>query len=390
VVPTQWLQQGCATATGQAQCTFAARPRQGQGSSGTTRSYLTLGITKRLIPDRLTLGLYAMLPLSSFTTAQAFYPDEREALFSNSLHPELYGDRLTSVSVVAGAAFKLLPSLSIGASISLSLASTASSQDYVQDATNYSTLLLNNSIGTTVNVAPTVGVRWSPVSWLRLGGVLHSPEQFTVNTTIDATLPSGTESSTTQTNVFDWMPWSVGVGAEAQVVRRGDYALAVVGSFSYAFWSAYLDRHGDSPSMYGPEYAFHDVGSGAVGIRPAYKDARGYLDLRYLPSPVPEQTGRSNYVDNDRFGVGIGADVALHLPTVIRPGLQFFADRFIPRDNQKDPSKLVDELPDGAVYSGSLAPVPGSRGLQTNNPGWPGFSSGGWLWGVTASISIPL
>ena len=50
-----------------------------------------------------------MLPISNFTTAQAFFPDEREALFTNSLHPELYGDRLTAVSIVCGAAFKILP-----------------------------------------------------------------------------------------------------------------------------------------------------------------------------------------------------------------------------------------------------------------------------------------
>lgn len=392
VVPTQWLQQGCAAATGQSQtqCNFAARPRQGQGTSGVNRSYLTIGLVKNLIKDRFTVGVYGMLPLSSFTAAQAFYPDEREALFSNSLHPELYGDRLTAISIAIGAAFQLLPGLSIGGAVSLGLANTTASQDYVQDATNYNTLLLDNNISTTVNVAPTVGVKWDATSWLRIGGVIHSPESFTVNTTIDASLPSGTQSSTTQQNVFDWMPWSVGVGAQAEIVRRGAYGLSAVASMQYAFWSAYEDRHGDSPSMYGPSLAWRDIASGVVGLRPTYKNWRGYLDFRYVPSPVPEQTGRSNYVDNDRFGVGVGTDVALHLPANIRPGIQAFADRLIPRQNTKDPSQLVDELPDGAVYATSLAPVPGSRGLQTNNPGWPGFSSQGWIWGFSITLSIPL
>jgi len=395
VVPTQWLSQGCPAGTQAGQCPapgFTARPRQGQGTSGKTRSYLALGLVKSLIKDRFTLGLYGILPLSSFTTAQAFFPDEREALFSNSLHPELYGDRLTAVSVVAGAAFKLLPELSIGASVSLSLANAAASQDYVQDATNYNTLLMNTSVTTTVNVAPTAGVRWLPTSWLRIGGVLHSPESFTVNTTIDASLPTGTESGTTQSNVFDWMPWSVGVGAEAEILARGSTRMSVVASMGYAFWSGYLDRHGDSPGMYGSQFAWHDTASGAAGIRNVFGDARTFLDMRYIPSPVPEQTGRSNYVDNDRFGLSLGGDVALHLPTVIRPGIQLFADRFIPRHNTKDPSQIVDELPDGAVFSSgaTLSPVPGAHGLQTNNPGWPGYSSGGWLWGGSITISVPL
>ena len=148
------------------------------------RSYGALGLVKHIVPDRFTLGFYALVPLSSLTTAQSFYPDEREALFSNSLHPELYGDRLTSISFVLGAAFKLLPQISIGASLSLGLANTASTNTYVRDATNYSTLLLDNSITTQVDLAPTVGITYKPVSWLRFGGTLHSPEKFSVDTTI--------------------------------------------------------------------------------------------------------------------------------------------------------------------------------------------------------------
>ena len=395
IVPTQWLQQGCPPGTQMGQCPapgFTGRPRQGQGTSGQTRSYLALGVVKSLVKDRFTVGFYAMLPLSSFTTAHAFFPDEREALFSNSLHPELYGDRLTAVSVVAGAAFKLLPELSIGASVSLSLANAASSQDYVQDATNYNSLLMDTSVTTTVNVAPTVGVRWLPASWLRIGGVLHSPESFTVNTSLDASLPTGTESGTTQSNVFDWMPWSAGLGAELDVLRRGSTRFSVVGSMNYAFWSGYLDRHGDSPSMYGSSLAWRDTANGAAGVRYSSGNVRGFLDGRYIPSPVPDQVGRSNYVDNDRFGMSLGGDILLHLPTALRPGIQLFADRFIPRHVQKDPSQIVDELPDGAVFTtgSTLAPVPAAHGLQTNNPGYPGFSSAGWIWGGSITLSVPL
>jgi hypothetical protein len=104
---------------------------------------------------------------------------------------------------------------------------------------------------------------------------------------------------------------------------------------------------------------------------------------------VPAQVGRSNYVDNDRVGVGFGADVLLELLKV-RPGFQVFADRFITRTNQKDDSRIVDEVPDDSVIGTTGAPVVGAQGLQTNNPGWPGFSSGGWLWGGAVTLSMPL
>lgn len=392
VVPTQWLRQGCTAGAGQGQCPapgLTARARQGAGSSGKTRTYLTLGFVKDILKDRLTFGLYTMLPISSFTTAQAFFADEREALFSNSLHPELYGDRLTSVSIVTGLGFRLLPNLSLGASVSVGLANAASSRDYVQSATDYRQLLLANGVTTTINLSPTVGLRYAPVPWLRFGGAIHAPESFTVDTTVDATLPTGTESGTAQRNTFDWMPWSASVGGEAEVIHRGAYTGSVVASLGYAFWSDYHDRMDQRPSTYGAGMTFRDTASAAVGMRHTYKDARAFIDLRYVPTPVPKQVGQSNYVDNDRFGVGLGADVLVRF-LKLRPGLQLFADRFIPRHQTKDPSRIVDELPDGSTLGTTGSPVPGAQGLQTNNPGYPGFASGGWLWGGAVTLSMPL
>jgi long-chain fatty acid transport protein len=51
-----------------------------------------------------------------------------------------------------------------------------------------------------------------------------------------------------------------------------------------------------------------------------------------------------------------------------------------------DPERVKDELPDDAQISGD--PVPSAGGLQTNNPGWPGFSSGGWMLGGTLYVAV--
>ncbi len=394
VVPTQWLSQGCPAGSKAGQCPapgFPARPRQAAGSSGKTRTYLTLGLVKHLVKDRLSIGLYGMFPVSSFTTAQAFYPDSREALFSNSLHPEMYGDRLTAISIVLGAGFKVLPNLSLGAGLSLGLTNTAASATYVRNATDYSTLLLDNSVNTQVNLSPLFGVRWAPMKWLKIGGSVHAPESFEVDTTIDATLPSGTESKGTVTNVFDWTPWMVDVGTEADVLERGKYTMSVDASIKYAFWSSYVDRQNQSPSIYGPGLGFHDTLSGALGVRHKYANARGFIDLTYAPSPVPEQVGESNYVDNDKVGLMAGADIALKLgPTKLRPGAQFFVNRLIYRHNTKDDARMTDQVPDDSIYGSTHDPVLGAKGLQTNNPGWPGFASQGWIWGGAITLEVPL
>jgi long-chain fatty acid transport protein len=394
IVPTQWLQNGCPAGTTPGTCPppgFAARPRGAQDMSGKTRTYVTVGLVKHLLPDRLSFGFYAMLPLSSFTTANAFYPDEREALFSNSLSPELYGDRLTAISIVLGAGLKLLPNLSIGVGLSLGLTNAAASQTYVNDPSNYDTLLLRNGVSTQANASPTVGAFYKPARWLRFGATVHSPESFDIDTTVTATLPTGNSSVTTRHNVFDWMPWSVEVGSEADVIKHGTYTMSIAASLKYAFWSAYQDRMGQSPSVYGADLGWSDTLSGAIGIRHRFRRVRGFIDLTYTPSPVPEQIGASNYVDNSRVGLALGADYDLVLgPLRIRPGLQLFADRMIYRHNTKVDSRITDELPDGSVFGSTHDPVPGAAGLQTNNPGWPGFASQGWLMGGAFTLQVPL
>lgn len=393
-VPTEWLAEGCPAGTASGECPppgLPARPRQRAGSSGKTRTYVAIGLVKHVIPDRLTLGAYALLPLSSFTTVRGFYNDEREALFSNSLHPELYGDRLTALSTALGAAFKLRPDLSIGASLGLALSNGVSSRTYVRDTTDYDKLLLDNAVTTRVDVAPNVGVRWQPSNTVRFGGVVRPPSAFTLDTDVTATLPSGTESGTRRRETYAYVPWRISVGAEVEAIRRGAYAMALVGSVTYAFWSAYEGRHGERPSSYGDAFAWSDTLTGAIGVRHFYKGVRGFVDLTYAPTPVPAQTGRSNYVDNDRAGISLGGDIEIPIAgTKIRPGLSLFAHRLVRRHVTKDASQVKDELPDDAILGSTRDAVPGAHGLQTNNPGWPGFASGGYLWGGAFTLTVPL
>ncbi len=393
-VPTAWLASGCEAGTAPGTCPapgLVARPRQQEGASGKTRTYLTLGFVKHLASDRLAVGVYTMLPVSSFVAARSFYADEREALFSNSLQPELYGDRLTSLSVAFGGAFRILPTLSVGLSATLALANFATASTYVRDASNYDLLLLDTETRTQVDLAPIVGVRWTPAEWLRIGGTIHAPQSFDLATTVSAKLPAGSDSGTTRRDVYHWMPWRVALGAEGDLAHRGAYTMAVTGSLKYGFWSSYADRHGESPGSYGQDLAWSDTMSGALGVRHTYGAARGFVDLSYSPSPVPEQTGRSNYVDNDRVGLSLGADVKIPLGnSYIRPGFQVGAQRLVPRHDTKSAGRLVDELPDGAVFGSTRDPVAGSAGLQTNNPGYPGFASGGYLWSGFFSLELPL
>jgi hypothetical protein len=82
----------------------------------------------------------------------------------------------------------------------------------------------------------------------------------------------------------------------------------------------------------------------------------------------------------------------------MRAGAQLHIHRIVPRYQAKlptptrpdganiGPERVKDEIPDDAQKSGE--PVDGAAGLQTNNPGWPGFSSGGWIMGGAMYLSV--
>jgi len=114
-----------------------------------------------------------------------------------------------------------------------------------------------------------------------------------------------------------------------------------------------------------------------------------YADVNYQPTPVPAQTGRSNYVDNDRIGLLLGGEYQFPVATFsIKVGLQAQAQRLLQRYQSKKDELIVDELPDGSVDSITKAPITSAAGLQTNNPGWPGFASEGWILGGALSATV--
>jgi long-chain fatty acid transport protein len=121
--------------------------------------------------------------------------------------------------------------------------------------------------------------------------------------------------------------------------------------------------------------------------------------VQYKPSPVPMQTGRSDYVDNDRLGGDVGVDYAFTFAhTSMRVGGQALVYWLVPHHqtklptpNEPDgvnhyPALVADELPDDSQIAGQ--PIAGSQGLQTNNPGWPGFGSSGAVLGGGVYLTV--
>lgn len=401
--PTEWLERGCDPEAGGA-CTrvVPANPRQRDGSSGQVRAYQMLGLVNHLLNGYLSLGLYAMVPLTTFTQADSFFVDEREQFFSNSIHPEMYADRLTPVSLAFGAGSRIVDWLSLGLSFTLSLRNVADAGAYVGNSARLDqTLQLSTQVDVSARVSPHLSVLIEPIEALDLSLTLHSPQKMVIETAFGIYLPDGDIQSTSRRATHSYIPWILGFGANYDVHKDAHNLWSLVGTLSFERWSQYVNRQSERPLR---NYEFRDTVAGGLGLRYA-RDARwtSYFDLTYRPTPVPPQTGRTNYVDNDRVGFGAGVNYEYPIErwdVAFRFGANFQAHFLVERSQTKlDPTHprfsdgtysqlVIDEWPDDSVDVSTGQRIAEAQGLQTNNPGWPGFSSRGTIVGGGLSLSL--
>jgi long-chain fatty acid transport protein len=377
---------------------FIARPRQQAGSGHGVTTYETVGFVLKLFEDRAALGFHALIPNGQFTRLRAFFSDEREQYFSNSLHPELYSDRMTALTMALGLGIKLSEQFSIGAGATFSLKAGVGAGAYVADASDLSKLMLAMDASVNIGIAPHFGLSYKPFKRLHLTATAHTPQRVEMNSDFKFLLANGIEQSSGIKFVLDYTPWQLAAAASYDLIQDEQQTLTLAATGLYATWSSYVDRHGERPV---PEYAWINTFSPSVGARYALHKLRASLDVGYTPTPVPPQTGRTNYVDNDRLTGSLGAEYGFKLLGAdVSVGAQLQVHRLVPRYQQKlltptspdgvnlAPALVRDELPDDAQKSGD--PVPSAPGLQTNNPGWPGFTSGGWLTGAALYLAIAL
>jgi hypothetical protein len=369
-IATRTLQLGRASTPGQS--ATAARPRQAAGSGVQTQSYEAVGLVVHALQDRIAVGLYGLIPNGEFMQLRSFYADEREQFSSNSLHPELYGDRLSAPSFAFGLGWRLHDRFSIGAGTGVSLRASSVAPAYVPDAARLDSLVLNVDVGVEASLAPHAGFEWRPHDRWRITGTVHASRSLDVRANVQYLLATGVEQTSSLRLVYDWMPWQAGLGTSWDVVQRSDSTLTLAASGVYGRWSQYVDRHGERPA---PELGWYDTVTGALGARLTMGAWRFGLDLRYQPTGVPLQRGRSSYVDNDRIGASHTLAVAVPIgDSRLELGLQlqgsWMLSRFaskratptFPDGVNRTPALVKDEVPDDAQLG--LRPAEGAAGLH--------------------------
>lgn len=111
------------------------------------------------------------------------------------------------------------------------------------------------------------------------------------------------------------------------------------------------------------------------------------IGTTYRPTPVPEQVGRTSFVDASIVGASLGERYQFKVfdrTFVLAVTTQLL--HMLPRTTYKDPARTLDAYPDDARTLRGGDAIPEARGLQTNSPGFPGYRAEGWL--LSTSIAL--
>ncbi len=357
--------------------------------------YAAIGMVRPLAGKALVFGFHALLPVRAFLDQKGFFADEREQYFSNQLHFELFGDRLDVSSVSFALGSRLNDWLAVGAGIDVAIYTVSKVTVYVPDGSDQSNVLLAPDIHTDSKFKPYFAATLHLTPRSELVVTLHTP--FVNNTQGENDLRFWNyvypDNQTSVRQVYTIAqgsePLRVAVGGSYAGPRRADgqapweVGVQLLGER----WSQYSDRQGAHPLD-----PWHNTVSVALGGGFLWRERHVTADLGYVPSPVPDQTGRTNYVDNARLEASAGIEGPVEfLGRDLEAGITLYGSYFLPRQVEKDANAahpVLDEFPDNATDIRTGLPVPEAAGLQTNNPGYPGWKSSGYMIGAGVTFRI--
>lgn len=364
---------------------------RGEAFSAAGGTYLSIGIQKDLIPNKFQVALTALIPVGDMMVQRPFYADEREQYFSNSLQFERYGDRLESFAVAFGAGYKINNSFSLGVGGSLSIVATADTLVYISDASTQEISDVQPGMKMQSLFSPHFAVVFRPERELTFGLTVHLPYYNDINVNMEMIFFNYENDEGEHSQKMDlayrysYNPLKIGGTAEYQVNDQ----VALLTTILFTRWSEYNNRSQESVDS--DYYHWSDTFNLSAGITYTGKHDTVGIDVTYDPSPVPDQVGRTNYVDSDRAAIAFGYEYRMRVLSMnvkLMASLQvhyLFERKTVKDPNAPDP--VFDEYPDSInVMTGDR--IGDSAGLQSNNPGYPGYKSSGMIYAGTVSLTL--
>lgn len=363
--------------------------RGGESPSGYDL-YVSIGLVKEIVPKYWSLGMHMMIPTGSFQKQSPFYPDEREQYFTNSLHFEMLGDAIQSSRFGFGTAVQFFPQMQFGLGFTVGSRSTAKNSVFMPESGAHESAYVSTDLTVNNFIVPYFAVSGRPLEDWLITVTLHLSAVSTVDT--DNRIRFWGEGSQTELSEYsvtysrDFDPLTLGFGTAYKFKLSENWSINTGAGAKWHYWENYKNRQNRDV-----ERDFNNSWSAMLGAVVKWKDTAFSLDGMFVQTPVPDQTGRTNYVDSNRIAFALGLTQSFKTgPVAVGFGIDLQAHHYFDRPVQKDPDSsdpVIDEFPDSVdIKTGEF--IEESEGFQTNNPGWPGFSSGGWLLsgGVTLSV----
>ena len=352
---------------------------------------LTIGMVAPVVFDGLQAGLNVFLPMPAPVTLVTRYPDERERLFSNRLAFERFGEKAHQLELQFGLAYTVTDWLHVGVGAAYLPGFAVDTAIYLPDPTDQSQADIDATIDTENGFSLLAGLTVELPEDLAVGISFRDALAMRLTTQNEIQL-NGVADDEPILQTASWTPIytpaQFGVGV---AWSPADWTVAA--DLRYTFWSTYEGANGE-------ETDFNNVPSGAIGIERRASDVTALrAGLGFDPSPVPRQNGRTNYVDNHRATASIGAGHTIRFSDDEELEVSWFIkfDALLHRETNKavndtyvdcadGVSTLCDEVPDDLEDPETGLPFPQARGLQTQNPGFPGWVSGGWIGTIGAEL----
>lgn len=362
-------------------------PKAQLDKSAKEHLYLQIGLHKPLIRSSkwgsLHLGTYMMIPLQRFELQKPFYPDERAQYFDQKVSFERWGDYLEGMSAAFALAYAPTADWSIGFGLNLLNKSFAQSDVFLADITGKkgSYIAPNVTVESMLSPFASIEGRWH--RWA-LHMSVHAAEEITVSGQSKVKIwsfpyPNGQESIVqTFTKSYRALPLRSRLGL---AWRGTDFQWAT--HLGWTQWSQFHNRHAE-------ETQWIDQWETGVGVIWNSSWSQIALDTRWRPSPVPSQIGRSSYIDPNQWAWSLGLEYPLHehLSLIFNMQLHLLLARQDLKDQKaKDP--VIDEFP-ASINEVTQEKIDSSVGLQTNNPGYPGYDSSGFVWSTTLALRFQL
>ena len=353
----------------------------------------TLGAVTSFGIEDFRAGLLFAIPTSGYVDANTYFADERERIYSNQLHFALIDRRVRRMDIELGVAYRVAPWLRAGLGAAFAPGSKMTTQAFIPNVADQANVDLNTDVDTESNWGLTAGVLFDITEAFHLGLSYRNEVYFRIHGENHIRLGTdGEDGGRVIEQEIDWVPSyspdTVTAGLAYEVAKW-----RVLADARYLRWSDFRNPHNQPTD-------FDDIVSPRLGVEYALS-TRSKLrgGVGWAPSPVPDQNGRTNYVDNDRALASAGAsyrfdafDQPLRVDWALR--LQLLVERTTHKEVREgypncEPGadSLCDEVPDDTSDPRTGQPYREAQGLQTGNPGFPGFTSGGWLGAVVVEFS---